>query len=181
MRRRAKVKANGWIIEVRPSMDYEGNTVWVEDLTETEYYPDELDFYPMKPDSINPFPPMEMFDKLPPTEVLYDPQTMTARSVQDMHIRITKDVVETALKLATDKQLRTELKCRADARKALRSEELRCRNCKHCIEGYTSKRSLDYDCKTSVCSKKLKFQCEAYALYYAIRHTQKACDMFELK
>ena len=181
MRRPAKVKANGWMIEVRPIVDYEGKTVWVEDLTETEYYPDELEFYPIKPDSINPFPPMEMFDKLPPMEVSYDPQSMTASFVQDMHIRITEDVVKNALRIATDKQLRTELKRRADARKALRSEELRCRNCKHCVEGYTSKRSLDYDCKTSVCDKKVKFQCEAYALYYATCHTQKACNMFELK
>lgn len=181
MRRRAKVKANGWIIEVRPSMDCEGKTVWVEDLTETEYYPDELEFFLIKPDSINPFPPTEMFDKSSPMEVIYDPQTMTARFIQDMHIRITKEVVASALKIATDKQLRDELKLRADVRKALKKEELRCRNCKHCIEGYTSKRNLDYNCKTSVCAKKPKFQCEAYALYYATRHTQKACDMFELK
>lgn len=125
--------------------------------------------------------PTEMCDKFPSMGMHYDPQTMTARVIQNMCFRINKEVVDNALKIATDKQLRDELKRRADERKALKSEELRCRNCKHCIEGYTSKRSLDYGCKTSVCGKKLKFQCEAYALYYVTRHTQKACDMFELK
>lgn len=183
---KARVKSTGEIIEVRAFMDHDGNTTWLEDATNTEYYLDELVFLPavigkMQPINSNePFEP-ESINAFPPMEVSYDPQSMTARFVQDMHIRMTKEVVEAALTIATDKQLRAELKRRADERKALRSEELRCRNCKHCIEGYTSKRSLDYGCKTSVCGKKLKFQCEAYALYYATRHTQKACDMFELK
>lgn len=174
---KARVKDTGEIVEVcfSPTNCMEaGGKRWWKTL--------ELEFSPLEsPDTINPFPPTEMFDKLPLTEVSYDPQTMTARFVQDMHIRITKEVVEAALTIATDKQLRTELKRRADERKVLKGKELRCRNCKYCIEGYTSKRSLDYDCRTSVCAKQVKFQCEAYALYYANRHTQKACDMFELK
>lgn len=174
---KARVKATGEIVDVcfSPTNCMEvGGKRWWKTI--------ELEFTLLDlPDTINPLPPTEMFDKLPPMEMVYDPQTMTARLIQDMHIRITKEVVENALKIATDKQLRTELKRRADERKALKCEELRCRNCKHCIEGYISKRSLDYDCKTSVCAKKVKFQCEAYALYYATRHTQKACDMFELK
>lgn len=173
----AKVKATGEIVDVcfSPTNCVEaGGKRWWKTL-ELEFPP------PESPDSINPLPPTEMFDKSPPMEVIYDPQTMTARFIQNMHIRITKEVVENALKIATDKQLRDELKLRADVRKALKKEELRCRNCKHCIEGYTSMRSLNYGCKTSVCGKKLKFQCEAYALYYATRHTQKACDMFELR
>lgn len=183
---KARVKSTGEIIEVRAFMDHDGNTTWLEDATNTEYYPDELVFLPavigkMQPINSNePFEP-ESINAFPPMEVSYDPQSMTARFVQDMHIRMTKEVVEAALTIATDKQLRAELKRRADERKALRSEELRCRNCKHCIEGYTSNRSLYYGYKTFVCGKKLKFQCEAYALYYATRHTQKACDMFELK
>lgn len=186
MRRRAKLKSTGEIIEVRAFMDHDGNTTWLEDATDTEYYSDELAFLPavigkMQPINSNaPFEP-ESIVAFPPMEMSYDPRSMTARFVQDMHIRMTKEVVEAALTIATDKQLREELKRRADVRKALRGEELRCRNCKHCIEGYTSKRSLDYGYKTSVCAKKLKFQCAAYALCYATRHTQKACDMFELK
>lgn len=172
----AKVKATGEIVDVcfSPTNCMEaGGKRWWKTL--------ELEFSPESPDTINPLPPAEMFDKFLSMEMIYDPQTMTARFIQDMYIRMTKEVVENALKIATDKQLRDELKRRADVRKALKKEELRCRNCKHCIEGYTSKRSLDYGCTTSVCSKKLKFQCEAYALYYATRHTQKACDMFELR
>lgn len=173
----AKVKATGEIVDVcfSPTNCMEaGGKRWWKTL--------ELEFPPLESsETINPLPPTEMLDKLPLMEVRYNPQTMTARFVQDMHIRITKEVIDNALKLATDKQLRTEFKRRADARKALKSEELRCRNCKHCIEGYTSKRSMDCDCKTSICVKKLKFQCEAYALYYVTRHTQKACDMFERK
>lgn len=186
MRRTAKVRANGWIADFRPSIDRKGNRVWIEDLTGTEYCPDELEFLPvvigeMQPINSNqPFNP-ESIDVLPPMEMSYDPQNMTAIFTQDMHIRITKEVVENALKIATDRQLRAELKRRTDERKALKGQELRCRNCKHCIEGYTSKRSLDYGYKTSVCDRKLKFQCGGYALHYATRHTQKACDMFELK
>ena len=160
----AKIKATGEIIEVRAMMGCNGDTTWLEDATDTEYYPDELDFSPIKPsETIAPLP------------------SISTRYFRDMRIYMAPEVVEAALKLATDKQLRIELKRRVDERKALRSKELRCRNCKHCIEGYTSKRSLDYGCKTSVCSKKPKFQCEAYGLYYATCHTQKACDMFELK
>lgn len=186
MRRKAKLKSTGEIIEVRTFMDHDGNTTWLEDTTNTEYYPDELEFLPVVISKMQPINSNELFEPesivaFPPMEMSYNAQSMTARFVQDMHIRMTKEVVENALQIATDKQLRDELKRRADERKALKSKELRCRNCKHCIEGNTSKGSLDYGCKTSVCGKKLKFQCEAYALYYATRHTQKACDMFELR
>jgi len=186
MKRKARLKTTGELIEVRVSMDYAGNTTWLEDTTNTEYYPDELQFIPTAIGQLHIANDNESFASqdivtFSPMEQYYDAQNMTARFIQNMQIRITQEVIETALTFATDKQLRDELKRRADARKALRSEELRCRHCKHCIEGYTSKRSFDYGCKTSVCGKKLKFQCEAYALYYATRHTQKACDMFELK
>lgn len=183
---KARVKSTGEIIEVRTFMDHDGNTTWLEDATNTEYYPDELAFLPAvigKMQSINsnePFEP-ESIVAFPPMEVSYDPQTLTAKFIQDMHLHMTKEVIDNALKIATDKQLRTELKRRANERKALKGEELRCRNCKHCIEGYTSKKSMDYGYKTSVCDKKIKFQCGAYALHYATRHTQKACNLFELK
>lgn len=180
MRRRVKVKANGWIIEVRPSMDCTGRTVWVEDLTETEYYPEELEFFPIKPDVINPFPPMEMFDILTPMEMSYDPQSMTARFVQDMNIRVTKEVVEQALKIATNKQLRDELQRRANGRKALKGEELRCRNCKHCIQGYTTRRAASRGYKTAVCELQPKDK-EWRGCFYSTLHSRKACDKFEKK
>lgn len=174
---KARVKATGEIVDVcfSPTNCMEaGGKRWWKTL-ELEFSP------PESPETINPLPPTEMFDKFPPMEMYYDPQTMTARFIQNMYFRITQEVVENALKIATDKQLRTELKRRADERKALKGEELRCRNCKHCIDGYTSKKSLDYGYKTSVCDKKVKFQCGAYALHYATIHSKKACEMFELK
>lgn len=181
MMRNAKLKSTGEIVHVRTSMDYEGNTTWLEDATNTEYYPDELEFLPpIKPDTINPFPPREMFDPFPPMEISYDPRSMTARFVQDMHIRITKEVVENALKIATDKQLRTELKRRADERKALKNDELRCRNCKHCIQGYTTRRAASRGYKTSVCEMRPKDK-EWHGCFYSTLHSRKACDMFEKK
>ncbi len=177
---KARVKSTGEIIEVRPFMDHDDNATWLEDATNTEYYPDELVFSPIKPNTIDPFPPTEIWDEWPPIEMYYDPQTMTGIFSQVMHIRITKEVVENALKIATDKQLRTELKRRADERKALKSEELRCRNCKHCIQGYTTRRAASRGDKTSVCELKPKDR-EWRGCFYATLHSRKACDMFELK
>lgn len=182
---KARVKSTGEIIDVRAFMDHDGNTTWLEDATNTEYYPDELAFLPsiigkMQPINSNePFEP-ESIVALPPLEVSYDPQSMSARFVQDMHIRMTKEVVEAALTIATDNQLRTELKRRADARKALKGEELRCRNCKHCIQGYTTRRAASRGYKTSVCKLQPKDK-EWRGCFYATLHSRKACDMFELK
>lgn len=106
---RAKVKATGEIVEVCFSP-----TNCIEAGGKRWWKTSELDFSPIKPDAINPFPPMEMFDISTPMEMSYDPQSMTARFVQDMNIRVTKEVVEKALKIATNKQLRDELKRRAD-------------------------------------------------------------------
>lgn len=164
---KAKVKATGEIVEICFSptncMEAGGKRWWKTS---------ELDFSSIDEDTIN---------SDSSTEVFYDPQSMSARFFQDAYICITKEVVKTALTVAADKQLRDELKRRSDARKALKSQELRCRNCKYCIEGYTSRRSAYYGYKASVCSKKPKFQCEAYAIHYATSHSRKACDMFELK
>lgn len=182
---KARVKSTGEIIDVRAFMDHDGNTTWLEDATNTEYYPDELAFLPaiigkMQPINSNePFEP-ESIVALPPLEVSYDPQSMSARFVQDMHIRMTKEVVEAALTIATDKQLRTELKRRADARKALKGEELRYRNCKHCIQGYTTRRAASRGYKTSVCELRPKDK-EWRGCFYSTLHSRKACDMFELQ
>lgn len=43
---KARVKSTGEIIEARAFMDHDGNTTWLEDATNTEYYPDELVFLP---------------------------------------------------------------------------------------------------------------------------------------
>lgn len=107
---KAKVKATGEIVEICFSptncMEAGGKRWWKTS---------ELDFSQRLPDLINPLPPTEMFDKLSPVGVIYDSQSMIARFVPDMHICMTKEVVEAALTIATDQQLRDELKRRTDA------------------------------------------------------------------
>lgn len=173
---KARVKATGEIVDVcfSPTNCMKvGGKRWWKTL--------ELEFTLLDlPDTINPLPPTEMFDKLPPMEMVYDPQTMTARLIQDMHIRITKEVVGNALKIATDKQLKDELKLRAGVRKALKKEELRCRNCKHCIQGYTTRRAASRGYKTSVCELQPKDK-EWRGCFYSTLHSRKACDKFENK
>lgn len=68
-----------------------------------------------------------------------DPQAMTARFFQNYNIKITQEVIQFALLRASDKQLQEELKRRADERRFLKGQILRCRDCKHCIQGYTSR------------------------------------------
>lgn len=107
---KARVKATGEIVDVyfSPTNCMEaGGKRWWKTL-ELEFSP------PESPETINPLPPTEMFDKFPLMEMYYDPQTMTARFIQNMYFRITQEVIETALTFATDKQLRDELKRRAD-------------------------------------------------------------------
>lgn len=181
MVRNAKLKSTGEVIEVRTCMDHDDNTTWLEDATNTEYYPNELEFLPpIKPDTINPFPPTEMFDTFPPPEVSYDPQSMTARFIQNMHIRITEKVIKASLSYATETQLRDELKRRADRRKALKDDVMRCRNCKHCIQGYTTRRAASRGYKTSVCELRPKDK-EWRGCFYSTLHSRKACDKFEKK
>ena len=183
MYRKAKLKSTGEIIDVRTSMDHDGNTTWLESATDTEYYPSELEFIPvvigrMQPTNSNaPFIPEDIV-ALDPLEMTYDAQNMTARFVQNMHIRITQEVVSAALRVATDKQLQDELKHRANLRKAMRGKILRCRDCKHCGEGLCYKGRSRY--KTTVCFKQPKPQA-GKDLYYATLLSRKACDMFELK
>ena len=138
MKRKSRLKSTGEIIEVRISMDYQGHATWVEDATKTEYYPEELELLDdvQNPSSNSQIEDIIAFD---PMQMEYDPQTMTARFSQDYHIRITEEIIQASLKFASDKQLQDELKRRADERRALKGQILRCRDCKHCIQGYTSR------------------------------------------
>lgn len=173
---KARVKATGEIVDVCFSptncMEAGGKRLWK--TLELEFF--SLEF----PDTINSFPPTKMFDEFPSMEMCYDPQTMTAKFVQDMHIRITKKVVGASLAIATDKQLRDELQRRAEARKALKDEVMRCQNCKHCIQGYTTRRAASRGYKTSVCEMRPKDK-EWRGCFYSTLHSRKACDMFEKK
>ena len=185
MYRKAKLKSTGEIIDVRTSMDHDGNTTWLEDTTNTEYYPSELDFNYIPPirgvlnpvRGTSPFGPDDLVG-CDPMQMIYDDVNHIARFEQTLHIRMTQAVIENALRMATDKQLRNELERRVRARKALKGEELRCRNCKHCGEGYCNKTRSRY--KTTVCLIKPKPQAGENR-YYATLQSRKACNKFELK
>lgn len=86
-------------------------------------------------------------------------------------------MINMTLQNYTDKELRDELLRRVALRKASKPKVLRCRDCKHCVEG-CCKRSQRY--KTSVCLMKPKPQAGDNR-YYATLHSQKACEIFEPK
>lgn len=115
-----------------------------------------------------------------PMQVEYDERQPMVHITQDVHIKITAQIIAAALARATDQQLRQELQRRVDARKALRDEELRCRNCVHCVQGYTNASSLRRGYATSVCNIKPKPQAGENC-YYATLQSRKACDQFLLK
>ncbi len=115
-----------------------------------------------------------------PAQMEYDPQTMTARFFQNCQMRFTEEVIQTALKFASDKQLQDELKRRADERRALKGQILRCRDCKHCIQGYTSRFAFRRGYQTSVCEMRPKGNAE-WDCFYSTLQSRKACEKFEPK
>ena len=185
MRRRVKVKSNGWITDVRRNIDCEGKTIWIEDLTGTEYRSPELEFIPLTIDrvqAINSDEPfrIEEIVTFDPMEMHYNPQTMTAQFFQNYNIRMTEEVIQSSLKLASDKQLQDELKRRADVRRALKGQILRCRDCIHCIQGYTSRFAFHRSDQTSVCKMRPKGNSE-WDCFYSTTQSHKACEKFEPK
>lgn len=115
-----------------------------------------------------------------PMQVEYDETTPMVHIMQDVHIKITAQIIAAALARATDQQLRQELQRRANARKALKYQELRCRNCIYCIQGYANTASKRRGYETSVCKLKPKPQA-GEGCYYATLQSRKACDQFLLK
>lgn len=183
MIRTAKLKSTGEIINVHTGIGHNGHKIWLDDATNTEYYSSELEFLPVIVGKAQPINSNESFipEKIvafDPMEMTYDAQNMTARFVQNMHIRITQEVIRAALTIATDQQLKDELKHRADERKALKGRILRCRDCKYCGEGYCS--ITPRWGKTTVCLKRPK-PTAGNDRYYATNQSRKACEMFELK
>lgn len=179
MKRQARLKSTGEIIEVRISMDYRGHATWVNDVTKAEYYSEELEWLDniQTPNSNSQIEDLIAFD---PEQMEYDPQTMTARFFQNCHIKMTEEIIQASLKFASDKQLQDELKRRADKRRALKGQILRCRDCIHCIQGYTSKFAASRGYKTSVCELKPKDKAARYCFYSTLQ-SRKACEKFELK
>ena len=115
-----------------------------------------------------------------PVQMEYNPQTMTAKFIQNCNIRLTKEIIQGALRFATDKQLQDELKRRADERRALKGQILRCRDCKHCIQGYTSRFAFHRGYQTSVCKLKPKGKAE-WDCFYSTLQSRKASENFEPK
>ena len=76
-----------------------------------------------------------------------------------------------------DTVLRAELKRRSDERKPQRVAMKHCRDCKHCIEGYSTNVAVAYGHKTFVCD--LKRKPSAYPCYYSAPLSRQACEMFE--
>lgn len=187
MYRKAKLKSTGEIIDVRTSMDHDGNTTWLEDATNTEYYPSELDFNYIPPirgvlnpvRGTSPFGPDDLVS-CTPMQMVYDKVNHIGRIEQTLHIRMTQAVIENALRMATDKQLQDELKYRVNLRKTMRGEILRCKDCKHCIQGYTTKSAMARGTQTSVCELYPKDKV-GKGCFYATLMSKRACDLFERK
>lgn len=115
-----------------------------------------------------------------PVQMEYDSSTMTARFIQNCQIRMTKEIIQGALKFASDKQLRDELNRRTEQRKQMKARIFRCRDCVHCIQGYTSRHAFFRGYKTSVCEIKPKDKAFADCFYATLR-SRKACEQFEPK
>lgn len=90
------------------------------------------------------------------------------------------ELIESILRSVSESRLREELKRRTDERKAERGQILRCRDCIHCFQGYTSKFAASCGNKTSVCEMRPKDKVARYC-FYATTHSNKACDKFEPK
>lgn len=110
----------------------------------------------------------------------YDPRTMTAQFVQNCHVKFNDKLIKEAIKFATDEQLREGLKRRSEYRKLFTCHVLRCRDCIHCIQGYTSKIAASRGYKTSVCELKPKDKAARYCFYSTLQ-SRRACIDFEPK
>lgn len=65
-------------------------------------------------------------------------------------------------------------------RKAKSYNVYHCRDCKHCIQGYTTRSAASRGYKTSVCEMKPKIK-EWRGCFYSTLQSRKACSMFELR
>lgn len=181
---KAKLKSTGEIVEVYKRAGWHHTTYYQDANNEhKKYVSSQLDFNfippirgvlnPMRP--ATPFTPDELVS-CDPMQMIYDDVNHIARFEQTLHIRMTQEVIKSALQMATDKQLQDELKRRADERKALKRGILRCRDCKYCGEGYCS--ITPRWGKTTVCLKRPK-PTAGNDRYYATNQSRKACEMFE--
>ena len=87
------------------------------------------------------------------------------------------EYVSSLLFVLSDQQLKDELKRREKERRSQFPPNLRCRDCKHCMEGLTFKHQV---IPTTVCKMKPK-PSQGPDRYYATTCSYRACDKFEPK
>lgn len=80
----------------------------------------------------------------------------------------------------SDKELKQELERRRAIRDAEEKPVLRCRDCKHCINGYTTARAWFRNETTAVCELKPKPKAGENC-HYSTSHSNRACENFEPK
>jgi hypothetical protein len=77
----------------------------------------------------------------------------------------------------TDEELRSELKRREKERRSRFPPNIRCRDCKHCVEGLTFKHQVN---STIICLMRPK-PSQGPDRYYSTTCSYRACDKFEPK
>ena len=93
-------------------------------------------------------------------------------------LQFSPETVRHVLDSLSDQELREELKRRANLRKRDKDSVLRCRHCKHCIQGFTDKSKAWRGYETTVCALKPKLEGH---YYYSTLSSRKACENIELK
>ena len=97
------------------------------------------------------------------------------------HNAVIKSLFRQAMKLSltqfSDQELKDELKRREKERRSKFPPNLRCRDCKHCMEGLTFKHQV---IPTTVCKMKPK-PSQGPDRYYSTVCSYRACDKFEIK
>lgn len=97
------------------------------------------------------------------------------------HNAVIKSLFRQAMKLSltqfSDQELKDELKRREKERRSQFPPNLRCRDCKHCMEGLTFKYQV---IPTTVCRMKPK-PSQGPDRYYSTVCSLRACDKFEIK
>ncbi len=88
-----------------------------------------------------------------------------------------EEYVKSLLFILSDQQLKDELNRREKERRSQLPPNIRCRDCKHCIEGLTFKHQV---IPTTVCKMKPK-PSQGPDRYYSTVCSYRACDKFEQK
>lgn len=185
---KAKLKSTGEIVTVYKCAGCH-NTEYYQDANNErkKYVVSQLnfDFIPPLRGVLNPKHPASPFEpydlmSCDPMQMVCDDVNHIAHIHQTIYIKMNQEVIKNALHMATSQQLKDELKRRADMQRAFKGDVMRCKNCKHCIQGYTTRRAASRGDKTSVCEMRPKEK-EWRGCFYATRHSRKACEMFEKK